>query len=362
MNFPHQPDQLTAKWFTETLRQAGVLKNASVKSFEVKKLSGIQGALAQNTIITLSYDIVEDDAPRSIFAKFASSDPEHRTTFRNVYMQEVRFYQQFAHRVDFPTPQAYFSAFDEATSYFLLLLADCSDGEIGDRATGCSVDKARPIIREIAKFHAVWWEHPELSQHTWPLNDASSVNRRHGLYRDFVNVLDDIPEIPREPELILTIKEYSTSYVAWTKHLQNSPYTLIHNDYQLDNFIFSRTEGTTKFMVLDWQLMTLGRGAKDVSGFLGGNISIEDRRAHEKDLIKLYHDTLCEHGVRDYSFDQCWDDYRMSMLDNLWRMVLSLGGRNMREAQYAAHRDVIAPRFFTAVVDLNCGEMLKRLT
>ena len=95
--------------------------------------------------------------------------------------------------------------------------------------------------------------------------------------------------------------------------------------------------------------------------FWVGTISIEDRRAHEKDLLKLYHDTLCENGVKDYSFDQCWDDYRMTMLDSLFRMVMALSDSKMREAQHAAHRDVIAPRFFAAVLDLNSRETLNRL-
>ena len=271
MNFPQQPEQVTAEWLTDTLRQAGVLHEARVVSFEVKPLSGIQGALAQNTIITLDYDTFEDDAPQSIFAKFASSDSERRAVLRRIYMQEVRFYQQFAHRVDFPTPQAYYSEFDPETAYFLLLLEDCSYGEIGDRATGCSVDKARPIITEIAKFHATWWEHPDLSQYTWPLMEDAAITRRHKMFDRYATSLDDIPEIPREPELIQAIKAYNAQFVAWTKYLQTSPRTLLHNDYQLDNFIFIKTDQTTKFMVVDWQLMIPGWGTRDVASFLGGN-------------------------------------------------------------------------------------------
>jgi len=50
MNFPHQPEQLTAAWLTDTLRQAGVLNGANVASYEVKPLSETAGLLGQNTI------------------------------------------------------------------------------------------------------------------------------------------------------------------------------------------------------------------------------------------------------------------------------------------------------------------------
>ena len=362
MNFPFEPEQLTVEWLTDTLRQANVLKQAHVQSFEVKHLSGIQGALAHNSIITLAYDHVEKDAPRSIFAKFAQPDPERRSRMQNAYEQEIRFYKEFAHRVDFPTPEAYFGEYDEATGYFLLLLEDRSSGRIGDRATGCSVDEARLAITEIARFHATWWEHPDLTQYTWPISQDSFLNMIQERYKHFADTLEDIPEIPRDPELLQTIKEHSSQFVTLIRYLQQAPFTLIHNDYQLDNFIFITSGDTTSMMVVDWQLTALGRGTLDVASFLGGNISIADRRTHEQGLLRRYHDALCENGVVDYSFDQCWEDYRMSMLSDLFRMVFSLGNRAMREDQYIAHRDIIAPRFFAAVLDLNSRETLGRLT
>ncbi len=362
MNFPFEPEQLTVEWLTDTLRQANVLQQARIQSFEVKKLSGIQGAIAQNAIITLTYDGAESGAPRSIFAKFAQPDPERRARFRNGYEQEVRFYKDFAHRVDFPTPEAYFGDYDEATGFFLLLLEDCSSGSIGDRATGCSVNEARIAVTEIAKFHATWWAHPDLTQYSWPIMQDSFLNPIQERYQHFADTLEGIPEIPRDPELLQTIKEHSSQFVAFVRHLQQAPFTLIHNDYQLDNFIFVTSDDTTSLMVVDWQLTALGRGTLDVASLLGGNISIAERRVHEKDMLRLYYDTLCENGLEDYTFGQCWDDYRMSMLDGLFRMVHSLGNRTLREEQYIAHRDVIAPRFFAAVLDLNSQETLGRLT
>jgi hypothetical protein len=39
MNFPHQPEHLTAAWLTDTLCQVGALHEARVVAFEVKPLS-----------------------------------------------------------------------------------------------------------------------------------------------------------------------------------------------------------------------------------------------------------------------------------------------------------------------------------
>lgn len=114
-------------------------------------------------------------------------------------------------------------------------------------------------------------------------------------------------------------------------------------------------------MVLDWQDMSVGRGPTDVAFFLGSSMSIEGRRSHEQALLKLYHDTLCKNGVANYTFDQCWDDYRMAMFEMLWREVLLFGLRILQGAAYTEHRDVFGSRVYAAVVDLNSRETLTRL-
>ena len=99
-------------------------------------------------------------------------------------------------------------------------------------------------------------------------------------------------------------------------------------------------------------------GMLDVASFLGGNVSIADRRAHEMDLLRTYHALLVENGVGDYTFEQCLDDYRLAMFDGFFRMVLFLGSGDPREEQLRTHRDVICPRFCAAVVDLDAGALL----
>ena len=41
---------------------------------------------------------------------------------------------------------------------------------------------------------------------------------------------------------------------------------------------------------------------------------MEDRRAHEDDLVAAYHGALVAHGVAGYDLDGCRDDYRFGLL------------------------------------------------
>ena len=39
-----------------------------------------------------------------------------------------------------------------------------------------------------------------------------------------------------------------------------------------------------------------------------------ERRRHENRLLEMYHSVLIQHGITGYSFEQCWDDYRMALV------------------------------------------------
>jgi aminoglycoside phosphotransferase (APT) family kinase protein len=86
----------------------------------------------------------------------------------------------------------------------------------------------------------------------------------------------------------------------------------IHGDYRLDNLLFG--EGDDPIATVDWQTVTLGLPARDLAYFLSTGLSVEDRRAHEDELVEHYHVALAAQGVRDHSLEQCLDDYRFAML------------------------------------------------
>lgn len=51
----------------------------------------------------------------------------------------------------------------------------------------------------------------------------------------------------------------------------------------------------------------------------------EDRRTHERDLIREYHRTLVGHGLSGYDAERCWDDYRLNAIHGLCVGIFSLG-------------------------------------
>ena len=148
--------------------------------------------------------------------------------------------------------------------------------------------------------------------------------------------------------------EQLEAFVMWHN---SPPATLLHYDYRLDN-LFYRADDPTFFAVIDWQCLLWGRGVFDIAQFLGGNVPVELRRANEMDLLRSYHSILVEGGVKGYSFDECFRDYRYAMLYGLLRKVIVLGQPLLTEEEKRPFREFFWPRYCAALLDLEVAELL----
>ncbi|HEX9530036.1 MAG TPA: phosphotransferase, partial [Acidimicrobiales bacterium] len=86
--------------------------------------------------------------------------------------------------------------------------------------------------------------------------------------------------------------------------------TVSHGDYRLDNMLFGTADGGYPLAVVDWQTVSWGEATADASYFLGAGLLPADRAAHERDLLRVYHEGLGAYGIDGYSWDECWADYR----------------------------------------------------
>jgi aminoglycoside phosphotransferase (APT) family kinase protein len=87
---------------------------------------------------------------------------------------------------------------------------------------------------------------------------------------------------------------------------------LVHGDAHLGNVCILPGEQAS---YLDWQTVMLGFWAHDVAYFLTAGMTVEDRREHERSLIRDYVIELNRAGgVLDQ--DEAWEEYRRHALYN----------------------------------------------
>lgn len=360
MNFPEKPEDLSAEWLTNALRERGVINNACVQSFEAKSVNdnGISGALGEHVRLRLIYDIRESDAPQSIYAKFSLSDPDSRAIAHSLkyYEKEVRFYEQISDKVELRTPRCYYSALNDETGSCLLLLEDLAPARSGEIAIGCSPAQAELAVQAIARFHATWWEKPQLDELSWlpEYNTQAYQSVYDRVWQPFFDKVGD-----RLPKSLLELGARAVKNVGilYDSH-HDSPQTFIHGDYHPENLFFATAEGGVPLAVIDWQIAHRGRGALDVNYLLVMGLQPTDRNAHEMNILDGYHRSLLENGVKGYSFDQCLLDYRLNTLRALHVFMGVIGLDLIKGENLTVLCDVVMPRLDAALTELNVAEFL----
>lgn len=110
--------------------------------------------------------------------------------------------------------------------------------------------------------------------------------------------------------------------------------------------------------VIDFQTASKGGGIYDVGYLLSQSVNTEDRRAHEQELLRLYHDTLVAQGVTDYSLEQIAADYRVAVLYSWVIPVFAVGSLDVSSERAMTLWTRVIERSQAAIIDHDCGDLL----
>ncbi|MCW2784267.1 MAG: hypothetical protein JWP74_784, partial [Marmoricola sp.] len=243
-------------------------------------------------------------ASASVVVKLSSDDETSRATGvgMGAYYREIAFYKNLAPLVGGSLPACHLAVYDDAEGWFTLVLEDIADATQGDQIAGCTPEQAELALRELARLHAPVLNDLALGTREY-LNLENPINQ--GLMTMLLPGFLDRYADRIKPEYAEVCRVFVASSDAWLAD-RRPPLGLVHGDFRLDNLLFT-DDGCT---VVDWQTMTWGPAMLDASYFIGGGLSVADRREHEERLVRIYHDGLLAAGVQNFSWETCWTEYR----------------------------------------------------
>jgi hypothetical protein len=303
------PESVGPAFFTDVLR-AGGHAGVSVASFAADDVG--TGQIGRCVRFTLEFAGDANGAPRTLVGKFPSQDALSRQTgvqLRN-YAREIFFYRELAARIPIAKPRCYYAEIVGNGPEFALILEDMAPATQGDQLAGCTPEIARAALVELAKLHASTWMDARLRGHELvaePSADGAVAGR--ALYAQMLPAFlaRFAPRLARDEQEIIAAVAKSQGpphrYPA-------EPWALVHIDYRLDNLLIDARTSPPRVSVVDWQSLVLGSPLSDAAYFLGASLLPEVRRPVERELVCAYYDALCAGGVRGYSWEQCWQDYR----------------------------------------------------
>jgi hypothetical protein len=362
---PVTMDEVTPAWLTAALRQGGHIRDAAVTSaprIQIGQGVGILGELAR---ITLGYDRAEPGAPKTLVAKIPTADPGGRgiAEMMGFYQKEVRFYREIGDSVGLRTAHAYYADGNPETVNYIILMEDLGGLPCGDQVAGATVAESRLVLTELAKLHARWWDTPELKALDWVPYGNAPVNKFAAL--SYAQSVEPVLE-HFGGNLSGAEREMLVRFIHLLNPLQDEfvrpPYTFCHGDLRLDNVFWGSPDSSSPVTFVDWQIAIRARGPYDVGYFMSQSLDSDLRAANEEALLKDYHRGLLENGVNGYTFDQLWDDYRMTTMFCLVYPVTSCGSIDLANERGAALATGMLNRSLRAIADLKAYEVLDRLT
>jgi len=356
---PESPEALTAAWLTDALRAGG--EDLTVADLDVEAIGVGVGIMSLVFRLTPTYEGTK--GPATLVVKIAPPWEQIRSIAAGYgfYRREVEIYRNLTSRLGLRPPKCYYGEFNPETQEFVVVIDDLGHLRSVDQLDGCSVADARLIITSLAAHHAKWWGDSSLfdlpyiqtaATPPWPeFNDQ-------GFKQSWPVILERAGDLV--PERIVTVGErWSDVGPAIMRKMANHQLTLIHGDVRLDN-VFFHTDGGDPVTIIDWQIANIGIGTFDLAYFLSQSLAVEERREHLDDLINLYHATLVEHGVSDYSMDELWADFRMCALFCLTYPVLAGAGELANDRALHLVRTMLE-RSVRMIIDLDADELVGTL-
>ena len=304
--FPAAIDDLTPAVLSDGL-------GVEVVDFAAKRIGADRGMLGEIFLVSPRY-AVAGTGPEHVVAKFAALREGSLASARRgrTHERELRCYAELLGSTPVASPQFFGAWYDPDTAHFLLLQAAVDADDSVDQVAGIGVARARLVVQEAARLHARWWDDPAVMDADWlprPNGEGRLENlttlARTGWPQLCTMLGDELT--PTEQALG---DEFPDRLTAALNTVAAKSRTLVHSDLRADNLLFSR-DGTAVTLV-DWQGVGVGPPAFDLAYLLSQSLTVDDRRAHEAELLDLYRTTARANGL-EISDAEVLDGYGESM-------------------------------------------------
>ena len=295
---PRHVDAVTAEWLTGLLadRYTGI---------EVDRLEVVECKNSHTTKLRLRLDV--NDVGR------VAGIPEHVCLKTNlsglrtgpICEREARFYDLGI--TGLPVPRAWYADWDldtrgNGSGNGLVLMEDLalSPGAFGASDDHLGIDGVAAGLESLARIHGALWGDPLLDASGWLAPSMGTENDSEQVIQFWHYIWFN-----------LTDPEYEAVVPAWVYDdpgLMNhaldelsayelgltGPRCLVHGDAHQGNS-FLRADGERIWV--DWQLVRRGSPWRDVSYFVVGALTVDERRTADRDLVEHYRQRLLATGA-----------------------------------------------------------------
>jgi hypothetical protein len=230
--------------------------------------------------------------------------------------REARFYHLISDRLDCPVPTAQYADWDaDGAGNGIVVMEDLavSPGQFGASDDHLGIDGVAAGLESLAKIHRAMWGDRRLDLFDWLPASMGTDNDTEQVIQFWHYIWFNLsdPEyravVPRwvyeRPELMNHVLDELSAY----ERERPGPKCLVHGDAHQGNS-FLRANGERVWV--DWQLVRKGSPWRDVSYFIVGALTVDERRSADRDLVEHYRQRLIAAGAEDVGGrDDAWQQF-----------------------------------------------------
>lgn len=346
------------KWqFTpEQLTPIIAARHPGARLSGVSLLDGSDGT-SSRARLGLMYD--QGTGPVAVFAK-TQGDIWHRLLHfmtGNLY-REARLY---ASGVTIPVehPAEYCGQVDRLRLNELVIMEDLTAryAVLHDATRRLEAETVADGLRGLAALHSAFWNftgqsHPALGWvEPWRATRRFRMILRGTCGKGIANLSGSVPD---------AIARLGAAGIerAWTAYIGTAakgPLTLLHGDAHVGN-TYALPGGTFGF--LDWACVRRGNWAFDLGYFLVSALDVEQRRAHERELVELYRQALAVPDAEVPTPDEAWLRYRSTPAYGLAVWLATSSSANYQSEPICS---ALVARYAAAFLDLDTPAAIAQL-
>ena len=242
---------------------------------------------------------------------------------------ESAFYAQVRPDMQIEAPTTQYSAYDPITKRQMLIVDDVSHtrgAQFGTILTRhLEREDAEQLIDTLAALHAQFWNTPLhkrfghwlLDSYEWMARLNVMINAPKRILVGFDRARAVIPT-----SLYRRRKEVPAVLMRSLQINTVGPQTLLHGDVHPGNWYVT---GDNRMGLYDWQCAVRGGWARDVAYALSTHLTVENRRAWERNLLARYCRRLAEAGCQVPYAGESFLAYRQQMLHATFMWLVTIG-------------------------------------
>ncbi len=314
-----KPDKLSIDYLYTVLSMESGQK---IRSFKIDNIIETNTSL----VVRFTIDFIESNEheySKKYFMKMGKNN-HGENAYSSLCSNEVKFYKFIRENsnYDLPIVKCYYSNEGNDHKSFNIILDNISNGYQGIK----NIDLTNSDIwisaaTCIGEFQSRFWNLATSNNDQLKYSTENEVEEnirncisRFKIFKDYVGSRFNSEEYHiYEHAVSEFIKLEKESYNRLENHNNVS---IRHGDSHIYNFMFSTNRHTLP-KLMDFQFWGPGIGVEDIAHLSRVNFSIGKTEDVHKQIVNAYHNTLLQNGVKNYTWSECWDDYRKQVISML---------------------------------------------